>query len=496
MDQTVMNDSCSQFKMASLEIPLELNNSSRSNISTYSSGDHEMGTSHKEGERTVLSDAEDVDIEIHLPCIEGFSDDNECMWLSSGSASTSFLSSDDLQSLDIFEIDFYDALLHVQSPTMLPVSRAHGFFLGVGNRSSIIDGPVEDFMEASPAPVNMEDAEDLNDSGNKVTDSFNGSMVSVVPLSGRSYCDDSSLHSNGCWPLVGMNDDPSPSQDQDFDRTDIWVSSLDLESEEAEWGKDGSDVLDPDFPSPSYRILRNIRIRSSNLSRNPSSKQLLDAQASVASPSSIFDLSFKRVSGIKSPRKDSDADEPLFWPFDWKSYWRPEFEGNYLGISPRASLLKIKRPIGRHAPKSVQFRLQNRTGSLLHRENIEPGYRGRILISSRSARSAPAGHKARDSNNPVSHASKVPSKLSRTTGSSPDKSESNISKNGGKRHPQLNSVKRKRGRNEKSSSVQYLLELEAGEFQIYLAGGIPIETLVGLDEFDGQEGIGKMRRAT
>lgn len=411
------------------------------NCTRYDFGSHETGLSYTLIKGNALSDA---GIE-HLICTEGgLSDENECTWLSSGGTPTSYLSSDELRSLDNLEIDFCDSRLYYdQSNTVIPVPPGHGLFLlDKAERNSVYD------LTACPGLLRLQDG------GN------GGGFSSQQPCEAMESASDASAS-----PFE-MHDEPSPSQgDHGFHRSETSASLLDLEDDDdSNWDRDGYEDLDPDFPSPSYRIRGNIRTRSPSL--------LGGARGSSASPGSIFQL---------SPRRAPDGEEPLFWPFNPKSY--SEFEGNYLGISPRASMLRIKR---RSSSKSVQIRVHKSS------QDIHRGLGGRITISSRSARPALTDRKAKDSCSQVSRTGRGASRLGRSSAQSTAGSAGSGPKKAGRSRHQLNSVRKKPGVNQKASLVQCLLEFEAGYFQIYLAGGMPIEALVGLEEFDGREGAGKM----
>ena len=227
-----------------------------------------------------------------------------------------------------------------------------------------------------------------------------------------------------------------------FTRTDTYASLLDLEREDMTWDREEMDPLGPDFPSPRYCILERIKTRSPSL-----------LGFSPASPGSVFQLS----------PAGNGGDEPLFWPFNRRSY--SELQENYLGISPRASMIRIKK---RSSSKSFQLRVQ-KSGEECPRRGAT---RGIIAISSRWGRSALVDRRVeneskKSSSSQVSRTGRGPSRLSRSS------------------HHQLNSVRKKSGVNMKASLVQWLLEFEAGYFQVFITGGMSIESLVGLEEFDG-----------
>ncbi|XP_078434594.1 uncharacterized protein LOC144705696 isoform X2 [Wolffia australiana] len=245
-------------------------------------------------------------------------------------------------------------------------------------------------------------------------------------------------------------------KDITFRRSSTSASLVDLDEEGDEWAREGDEGLGPDFPSPSYRIRRKIKTRYSSLLGSGSS-----GGSSPASPFSIFQLSPAGPPG----------DEPLFWPLNQRSY--SEFQGNYLGISPRASVMRIQR---RSSFKPVQIRV---------RESSEDNSRriaSRITVSLRASRS-PLGsrrpEKTKLSCSQVSRTTRGPSRLSRSSVAS----ESSPAER--RNRHKLSSIRKKPGVNKKPPMVQWLLEFEAGYFQVFLAGGISVEALVGLEEFDG-----------
>uniref|UniRef100_A0A1D1YG61 Phenylalanine--tRNA ligase alpha subunit n=1 Tax=Anthurium amnicola TaxID=1678845 RepID=A0A1D1YG61_9ARAE len=500
MSHNSMKEFYLECKMVSPQNQFGVGNSRKLRLSTYSQGYHEIDVSHKQCERNAISEVEDVDIEMQFCFSEGLSDENDCMSLSSSNMPVSHQSSDSLQSLVVLEIDSCDVLLYYQFSAMSTMLRGNWTFFNVYQRSSTSSEYYANPLEAFPILERTQDGvgkgpTECNMSHNSLGD--NGmnysSMYSETLESGYkwSLCEDSSILNSSSSPF-GTHDKPSCFHDHALDTRNVSLPLLDLEGEESKWYDDAFDLLDQDFPSPSYHTQCNLQTRSSRLSDRQTSNQLLDGGAVLGSTNSIFGQSPKHELDVKSLPKDSEVDEPLFWPYDQKSYWSPELEGNYLAISPRA-LLDIRRPIGCHATKSVQFRLHQRNDFSLHRKSIQQRCKGRIPSSSLSPKSISSDHKTRGLNSQVSHGIATTSSLSRSTRLSSEKASCGLSKKQGvEGHHRSNSIRNKHDINKKTSSCQYLLEFEADDFRSYMAGGVPIEALVGLDEFDGHEGIGRM----
>lgn len=461
---------------------------------TWDRGDHGIDVSRKEHGRNAISETDDVDVEIHLCCSEGLSDENACMWLSSSCMPPSFQSSRNPQSSDTLGNDFWEVLLYYQFSAVPPIFRGDGAVLDVDQKNLVSDESCTNSKEASIRFETMKTcvAEGRNDDllgDDRIKYSSMGHSEGDEFGYRRSFCEDSSAEDSS-WSSLDTCDEPPSPRDYDLDIISIWFPLLDLEGEEPKWDANAFDVLDQDFPGPACHRQMNFQSRSSSLSCGQASKQPLDAQALVESPGSLLNLSPEQVLlDVKSLPKDLDADEPLFWPFDQKSYWSTELEWNYLGISPFGSALNIKRPAGCYASKSVQFRLHHQNNSSLHTKSIQQRNQG--------SQSHHAGHDpCRDPSSQISRDTGIPSGLARSTRSPSDRAIicSLSKKDGARCRHQSNSLSNKHGVNQKTSLDKYLLEFEADDFQIHLTGEIPIEALVGLDEFDGHEGIGAMTR--
>ncbi|XP_062204693.1 uncharacterized protein LOC133906730 isoform X1 [Phragmites australis] len=260
-----------------------------------------------------------------------------------------------------------------------------------------------------------------------------------------SLSEQSSIISSPCVSFTIHSD----TQSEDLDRTDIWVSSLDLDAEDSALLPDKEqfmDIFSSDFPSPSFSTVRSLQFCPSSSSPGTSQRE-----------------------------KANDSDEPIFWPLERASYNSPEFD-KFLSVSPRRNTMDIGYAEVHHLNPILQRLHKNKLSS--GKKNIEPR-RGTVSLDAKGTRA---------SQDKIQKAASVPSRLSRTIkASSKHQQVSNFEK---KRPPHL-----KIGTPGKVRSPQLWAdnlprrEIEAGNIQNVADKKSPIEELIGLDEFDGHEGI-------
>jgi hypothetical protein len=260
-----------------------------------------------------------------------------------------------------------------------------------------------------------------------------------------SLSEQSSTISTPSTPFTVQSD----TQSEDLDRTDIWVSSLDLEAEDSallpEPDKEQfQDALGFDFPSPSFSAIRSLQFGPSSYS-----------------------------TGILQSKGANDSNEPIFWPFERTCYNSPEFD-KFLSVSPRRNTMDLGYAEVRHLNPVLQ-RLRKSTLSSV-KKCIEPcqgtrnsGAKGSMASSQEKIQKTPA----------------VPSRLSRTT-----KAPAPSGHHQKRRPPHL-----KLGGLRKVSSPQLQADHstktnEASDVQKLADKKSRIEELIGLDEFDGHEGLG------
>lgn len=152
--------------------------------------------------------------------------------------------------------------------------------------------------------------------------------------------------------------------------------------------------------------------------------------------------------------EDIDLDEPIFWPLEQKINWKSMEDWDWFSISLRRKDLESPaKPLN-----STGFRLHGR------KLNLNQAPKRRLVFNSRSAATEMMELKhRRDTKAPVPRIGAVPSRFNRRTSNS-----------AGKRS------------DEKSVAV----DGDFLEMDLAASEEVPIETLLGLREFDGREGFG------
>ncbi|ONK77264.1 uncharacterized protein A4U43_C02F4760 [Asparagus officinalis] len=268
----------------------------------------------------------------------------------------------------------------------------------------------------------------------------------------RSSCDDSSPFETSSTSLSTLEE--TPLFVRDFDRMGIWVSSLDLDAEDSDFVHEtgrGSDVSDSDFPSPS----------------------IFSARQKYRYGSSSLITSFVQTEEIGSSSEMCDSDEPLFWPFDEKSYWLPEFEKNFLRTSPRKGVKSLKPARLKNDPRD--------SGKSIDEKKC----RRRLAFGPRAK--APAGkHNVETSidENTQNISEWSPSGLSKSHQTSINKCPCSIEIT--ERAP-LSDVKSQIHTCNKQ--LQDVPLPEPDSTNLHVSKEVSIEKMVGLNEFDGHEGL-------
>ncbi|KAF8658216.1 hypothetical protein HU200_059438 [Digitaria exilis] len=264
---------------------------------------------------------------------------------------------------------------------------------------------------------------------------------------------DSSLSEHSCTistpstPFTVQSDNHS----EDFDRTDIWVSSLDLDAEDSALLPDKEQFLDSlssDFPSPSFSAVRGLQFGPSGSS--PGTSQRKEANVS---------------------------DEPIFWPLERTSYSSPDFD-KFLIVSPRRNTMDIGY---------AEVRQLNPVLQRLHKNKL-PSAKKSTESDRGTTNSGRKGTKA-SSQEKIQKAPAVPSRLSRTSKASALSSHQVPSNCQKRRPPHLKLVAHRKVISPKLPAHQSIKKIEDGEIQKLADKKSRIEELIGLDEFDGHEGI-------
>ncbi|XP_022145197.1 uncharacterized protein LOC111014703 [Momordica charantia] len=150
---------------------------------------------------------------------------------------------------------------------------------------------------------------------------------------------------------------------------------------------------------------------------------------------------------------DVDPDEPIFWPIELKIDWKSMEDWDWFSISPRKDLRSSATP-----PNSTGFRFEGR------KMNLNQAPKRRLVFSSRSAASEMMELKQRQDKRvtTVPRIGTVPSRFNRA-----------IKNSAGKR----------------SGEKLFCVDRDFLETDLAENEELPIETLSGLREFDGREGI-------
>uniref|UniRef100_A0A0D9XXY0 Uncharacterized protein n=1 Tax=Leersia perrieri TaxID=77586 RepID=A0A0D9XXY0_9ORYZ len=276
-----------------------------------------------------------------------------------------------------------------------------------------------------------------------------GDFPFMLSECGDSSCDSSlsersSVTSSPCTSFTVHSD----TRSEDLDGVDIWVSSLNLNEEDSDLLQEKEQdlgFLSSDFPSPSFSVVRSLQFCPSSWS--PATSHRNNA---------------------------NDSDEPIFWPFERPSYYSPEFD-KFLLVSPRRNTINVGSTEFNRSNPIVQRLHKNKSSSA--RKEVEP-HRGSVSLCTKVTKS---------SQDMVPKVAAVPSRLSRTA-KTPSKHQppSNCEK---RKPPHLKISPPRKDRYPHLQSDCAIQELEASDHQKLAVEKILIEQFIGLDEFDGHEGI-------
>ncbi|TVU51487.1 hypothetical protein EJB05_02919 [Eragrostis curvula] len=220
----------------------------------------------------------------------------------------------------------------------------------------------------------------------------------------------------------------SDTRSGDFDRADIWVSSLNLDEEDSALLPDKEQILDifsSNFPSPSFGAMRSLQLSPSNYSPR-----------------------------ISQWEETSDAEDPIFWPFERTSYDSTEFD-KFLSVSPRQNNLGIRCAEVRKLNPVLQRLQKNKLSSAIqsiepHRSSINLGSKGTKVVQDK-----------------ILMPGTVPTRPPHLTIGAPRKVTT----------PQL------------QADQPLCQQTKGGNIRKLEDKKSPIEEFIGLDEFDGHVGI-------
>ena len=281
-------------------------------------------------------------------------------------------------------------------------------------------------------------------------------------------CENSKSCDNPSSPFGTKPD--SSSQISDLEKTSYSDSLMNLDGEDSNLISDNNldlDCFQSGFPSPSFK--------NSWCSEVPSSSSSVSSFTDLGYQKSAYSTSSEHVSEATS--EDFNADEPLFWPYKCKFDWSSGESWQWFCTSPRKDILTpsnsiiVKFPRKKVAPKE--------------------GCRKRLVFSSGSIPSRSMELKQGDNNKDVHRINTVPSRLSKSTKRSakivPLEMKDDIIEPKDRKLP----VQKFVGEDNNFSKEDFASKdkLSMGKEDFALDEELPIETLLGLDEFDGHEGV-------
>ncbi|KAG0490513.1 hypothetical protein HPP92_007376 [Vanilla planifolia] len=391
------------------------------------------------------SKAEDIDLEQQLKLAAAMSDENDLTWLSSDS-SPSLLDVD--PSGDIWDLDSLNLSLPETKPLMLHSS------------SSLSDLDVLRDLAANVSAEFLKKDCSLKDK-------------SVQFYEGSYFSNDSSVHEvsclcgSSCVSWKRMVD--SACKTGESNRKNVWVSSLNLYQE-------GSEVVH------EIDVVAESTFDSSNSSYSSSGYTPSDS-SSPSSSTICFDPE------SRSSSDEVEYDEPLFWPYDEDMY-------KLLGWGICVSPPKGGRFVGSKANnvlKAAEAKLR-KINSLPARRNSLQMQRGRRIEFNKTLKKPPAEYKTIAPLTKTVQNSKDPNlQISRNTSQISNKLSllNRLIKGGNssqKKEPLRNNYKIQTYKQE-DLCKKPLLDIEAVSLQDFLVKDDSIENLVGLNEFDGREGL-------
>lgn len=201
------------------------------------------------------------------------------------------------------------------------------------------------------------------------------------------------------------------------------------------------------------------------MSLNKDYKRVFDINSEFSSTySSISDdrsLSFSSFSDVSEVMdlEECSIDKPLFWPYDLMPEWGSNTEWDFFVMSPRKNISKIVN-LHKTPPDTPRLRLLNK------KMDLEKGCRRKLLFGSGSNSSANLDFKTSNNTRVVRRMKSMPTRFKMGVKTNED---------GGTR--------------ESLEGKNLIKETSKHKVVEKLNGEHAIETILGLDEFDGHEGI-------
>ncbi|KAJ4723297.1 Histone demethylase UTY [Melia azedarach] len=251
--------------------------------------------------------------------------------------------------------------------------------------------------------------------------------------SGLGYGKGHALHFWESLKEKGGNDEVDSSSLVDTDRISFSESLVNLDGEDSEW------ISDTESDSEHFQ--------SGFLSQSYSSEKL------------HYDVCLKQASEAED-LEDLSADEPLFWPFDQEKDWSSEEAWKCFSMSPRKGLIKVMTP----QENSVESTSQKFIARKVHPKN---GSARKLVLSSGSAASKILELKQRTNNKDPKKIERTPSRLRNSNKFSLEDDH----------------------KVEPTETKPCSTDRDLFQDDFAVNEELPIEIVLGLDEFDGHEGV-------
>ncbi|XP_021291631.1 uncharacterized protein LOC110422163 [Herrania umbratica] len=281
-------------------------------------------------------------------------------------------------------------------------------------------------------------------------------------------CSDESMSDGNCLTSLSTNLDSS-SQVSDMNKTSFMVSLLNLDEDGSQWISNTElelDYFQSCFPSPSCSSFVDSEAKSSTSTTINRKDEITEPNLSLDQTSEAANV------------EDFSADEPLFWPFDRKIDWNSEETWEYFSMSPRKEIIKVTASEGT-SPRSIHSELNNR--------NMYPPNRCRRKLVLKPGSTASKilelkrGNKTWDSSSSsgrVKRGNTMPSRLRESTKESAKIVPLDIDN-------QILPLKV----GEVPTTKSILTSRNFWEDEFTSNEELSIETVLGLGEFDGHEGM-------
>ncbi|KAJ4840375.1 hypothetical protein Tsubulata_021391 [Turnera subulata] len=419
----------------------------------------------------VLPVEDEIDLDKQLDNTRDF-DDNESMWLSSDASSPSSFFREYRLSAPLHQStnEWLGYWLSTLADSFLYLDKARN--LSDETRMNARKKETLALRERNILAENIRHEErSLHLLPEMVKDGVLNSPVTCSESATSSSVSCSISSENSLTPastISGSGSSCSSSQISDLERMSFLAPLVNLDREESRWISDVEfelKSLESSFLSPTCRS-------SWSSDRSSTSTSAISKSNGVGDEHSQLDIFSKRDSSEAEDLQDLSVDEqPLFWPFERKLNWSSEETWKCFAMSPRKGTSVQGTPICTTSNPVAS----NSDGA---KQDSKRGCRRKLVFGSSSAASKVLAWKQRSINNSNRKIHSAPSRLRKAT---------NIT---------METVPVKVGNDVKEAADDKIpiseldsMDRSLLEDDITSKPELPIETLMGLGEFDGHEGV-------